>query len=79
MDLQPPSIRSGGRRRLHPKRGAWEGLDQILRKLGVQAQGRGETLVFTSNRDSSVAETEESLVELLPQFNQIGVCKTDMA
>ena len=50
---------------------AWECLDQILYKLGGQAQGRGETLTFQS---VSVA-TKEHLGELLPRFNRIGICE----
>jgi len=50
---------------------AWERLDQILYKLGGQAQARGETLTFQS---ASVV-TKETLAELLPRFNQIGICE----
>ena len=52
---------------------AWERLDQVLYKLGCQAQGRGETLTFKIA--SVVASTRQALVDLLPRFNRIGICE----
>ena len=53
---------------------AWERLDQILYKLGGQAQGRGDALTFRCV--SVVAPTGKALAGLLPQFNRIGACES---
>lgn len=58
-----------------PEMRAWERLDQILHKLGVQAEGRGEILTFTFNSGLLVATARDSLADLLPRFNRVGICE----
>ena len=53
---------------------AWEHLDHILYKLGGQALARGEILTFTFQSPPFTANTKGTLVELLPRFDQIGIC-----
>jgi len=52
---------------------SWERLDQVLNKLGGQARGRGETLIFQIA--SIVAFTKQAIAALLPRFNETGVCE----
>lgn len=51
----------------------WGCLDQVLYRLGGQALGRGETLTFQIV--SVTASTNEAPVDLMPRFNQIGICE----
>jgi len=71
--LTSPSPGSDPQERDPPTLEAWERLDQVLYKLGGQALGRGETLTFQIA--SVVTSTKEALADLMPRFNQIGICK----
>jgi len=50
---------------------SWGRLDQVLYKLGGQAQGRGEILTFQIA--SVVALTKQTLAGLLPRFSETGI------
>lgn len=52
---------------------ACECLDQILCKLGGQAQARGRTLTFTFQIASLAVAPKGTLAKLLSWFNQIDI------
>jgi hypothetical protein len=68
-----PGLDAQERDLLEPK--TWEHLDQILYKLGGQAQARGRILTFTFQSASLPVAPKDTVAKLLPRFNQIGICE----